>query len=620
MKKLKLCQGVKTATAMCCIFVLSTVIVQAQHMVPDITYRLASGGAASGVRCGTPTPEPQTLQGVRSSLNRWRSSGTLSREGGTVIIPVAFHIVQHDDGTADISDTRIQAQLDVLNAAYVTSGFQFSLHNIERVSNTAWSTHTYGSVESVQMKQALAIDPASILNFYTCDLGGNLLGYATFPWDDPEDSPLHGVVVAYETLPGGAAFPYNEGDTATHEVGHYLGLYHTFQNGCSLPGDEVEDTPYQASPSYGCPVGRDSCEGQPGVDPIHNFMDYTYDSCMDEFTPEQIVRAQDLVALYKPTLNASDEESDLPISGVWYKLHGAYPLNNVTTGDIDGNGTDDVIVNFEGSGLWVYQTGLGWGKKIHGAYPLNNVTTGDIDGNGTDDVIVNFEGSGLWIYQTGLGWGKKIHGAYPLNNVTTGDIDGNGTDDVIVNFEGSGLWVYQTGLGWGKKIHGAYPLNNVTTGDIDGNGTDDVIVNFEGSGLWVYQTGLGWGKKIHGAYPLNNVTTGDIDGNGTDDVTVNFEGSGLWVYQTGLGWDKKIHGPFDLNNVTTGDIDGNGTDDVIVNFEGSGLWVYQIGLGWVKIHGPFDLNNVTTGDIDGNGTDDVIVNFEGSGLWVFHHD
>ena len=210
------------------------------------------------------------------------------------VIPVYWHRIHATNGTGGVvSDSQIAQQITVLNNAYAASSFSFSLVSTNDTNNTSWYTCSGGSCET-QMKNALRVGGSNALNIYSNNMGGGLLGWATFPSSYAGQPKLDGVVILYSSVPGGTAAPYNLGDTATHEVGHWMGLYHTFQGGCAknatTGGDMVADTPAEKSAAFGCPVGRNTCANIAGNDPITNFMDYTDDSCMNMFSNGQNTR------------------------------------------------------------------------------------------------------------------------------------------------------------------------------------------------------------------------------------------------------------------------------------------------------------------------------------------
>ena len=250
--------------------------------------------------CGNPDFDPEVVAQIESRFERLRAQQAL--EGGqvrafAVTIPTWFHIIRDSSGVGGVTTTQINNQLNVLNAAYASAGISFTLAGTTTSNNTTWYTAQPGSSGESAMKNTLRRGTADDLNFYISRPGGGLLGWATFPWSGAA-SKMDGVVVLNSSLPGGSTANYNQGDTGTHEVGHWLGLYHTFQGGCSSPGDSVNDTPYEASPASGCPTGRDTCTS-PGLDPITNFMDYSYDSCMNTFSAEQRTRMNNMWNTYR---------------------------------------------------------------------------------------------------------------------------------------------------------------------------------------------------------------------------------------------------------------------------------------------------------------------------------
>jgi hypothetical protein len=267
---------------------------------PSTGADLPNGESSGFIRCDVVDPDLLEQEYIEEDIaTALEEAGDARATGGT--IEVYVHVITNSSGQGGVTSTQINNQISVLNAAYASTGWQFHLASTDTTANNTWYTCGGGACET-QMKSALRIGSADDLNLYTNNMGGGLLGWATFPSSYTSAPLLDGVVILNASFPGGSAAPYNLGDTATHEIGHWMGLYHTFQGGCNGAGDSVSDTAAEKAAQFGCPVGADSCKSGPnkaGVDPITNFMDYTDDSCMNNFTQGQDTRMDNLFTTYR---------------------------------------------------------------------------------------------------------------------------------------------------------------------------------------------------------------------------------------------------------------------------------------------------------------------------------
>ncbi len=239
------------------------------------------------------------------------SGETFRLVNGAIEIPVVVNLL-YKTASENISDAQIRSQIDVLNADYnntnsdlgkVPSIFRSSIGKVgvrfvlDRTIRKATNVTSWGTDDAMKRSNKGGIDatdPAHFLNMWVCNLA-DYLGYAQFPGGNPATD---GVVILYSAFGSRSIFhqgtylsDYDLGRTASHEVGHWMNLYHIWgDDGGSCKGsDKVDDTPNQGAENYGCPdFPHYSCNNQ--GDMSMNYMDYTDDACMFMFTKGQANR------------------------------------------------------------------------------------------------------------------------------------------------------------------------------------------------------------------------------------------------------------------------------------------------------------------------------------------
>ncbi|KAH8681672.1 extracellular metalloprotease [Xylariales sp. PMI_506] len=259
--------------------------------------RMASAGLpipANVTRCATHDPSADVLGAAKNmsqiERNFLATNHVAMSADSKINTNIYFHVIAKSDSAYEgyIPARQLDDQLDVINKAFEDYGISFTEAGRDYTINSQWSEHH----NQKQMKQKLRQGTYADVNVYILLAIPRALGYIShFPQDisnAPDVEEEDGVTLLAASLPDSDnAGPYGRGITLVHELGHWFGLFHTFHGGCEAPNDHVDDTPPEASEAFGCAVGRHTCPGSADMDPIHNYMDYSDDSCLTEFTAGQ---------------------------------------------------------------------------------------------------------------------------------------------------------------------------------------------------------------------------------------------------------------------------------------------------------------------------------------------
>ena len=287
---------------------------------------------------------------IEPSRPRGESKNKIRNSYDNLLIDVVFSVF-HNDNDGKVSKNVLKNQISVMNNAFsgtyskqsmIDTNIRFKINKINYINNNNY----YKNCDSTafKMTKLYSINNDQNINIIICE-SQFYLGWAYLPWAFSEINKMNAIFISTISLPNKNYNVYNLGMTSVHEVGHYFGLLHTFSESYEcVDGDMISDTPVEKYPSFTCGE-KNTCPEHDGNDPITNYMDYSPDECMFEFTFLQINRMWDMIDRYKPKLKMKSENNYIRSKNIvsYYKKGGGLCVDKL------GGKLESININNKGN-------------------------------------------------------------------------------------------------------------------------------------------------------------------------------------------------------------------------------------------------------------------------------
>jgi len=604
--------------------------------------------------CGTPSIPQAQIDQIAPAVEQW----ALSRDGERneqKMIFVAWHIIHTESGYGDYDDDQAYDAVAWLNETYAPHNFAFELDTITRTANDDWFNDWMDL--NWQGAQQLAIDPFHNLNVYTTAIGNSgVLGFSYLAPAFGAGDYRHSVNMDFRELAYG-------NDVMTHEVGHHLGLPHTFSSSCNQDGDGMGDTPrHLDSQLWTCNENLDSCPDDDGNDPVHNYMTYTSSACQYEFTINQEDYMHYCVDnyhygylennfgapnLYVDALSFEDDTDEDGIFNPGEQMKLYVDVGNSYDYDAD---SITLVISSENEHLFFidntiqfYNT-IGEGQVVSNdadwfeLYALPNIELGIVDCNiniTTSDTDNPYEiDIPIQILMSLDQKGFPIDGMVIKSSPVIADLYGNGTKSIIFGSDNNNVYGYMVD---GLEMFG-FPYatgddvrSSPAVADLDKNNSLELIIGSHDGSLHILS---GFGQQL-ATHQINGSINGspaavdlDQDGDlevvftsyngGTGDVhAIHHDGSTFYGFPVVLN-EKMVGG------AAAGDLDGDGFPEVVVCTDDDNVYAIKKD-GSIMTGFPFTstdrfYNAPTLVDLDGDSDLEIVVGNRAGILQVLHHD